>query len=389
MCSTLLERIFNGYDKKIPPNQNKDHNERQVKVVVNMYIKSMFSISEINMDYSMSMFLRGRWVDDRLQYTNTLNLSRIVLDNSLFENIWIPDMYILNEKESDFHEVTVPNKLMHIYPDGTVQYSARVTGVFSCKMQLRTYPFDKQSCNFEVESYGHNTEMLTFVWSENPVTLAKDIEFPQFSLTKIRPYGCEKDYYGIVYPCIGVEFHLERNYEYHLVQIYVPSILTVLLSWVNFWLDCDATPARISLGLLTVLTMTTQSSGARANLPRVSYIKAIDVYMAACITFVFLSLIEFAYVNVLERVESRRNPDDSCVNGEAKGRDHTRDNEHKPEKFNGSMFACFKMERLTTMGRARRADKISRVIFPAAFVIFNIIYWTFYLYLFSNSQDIN
>jgi hypothetical protein len=68
----------------------------------------------------------------------------------------------------------------------------------------------------------------------------------------------------------------------------------------------DSTPARISLGLLTVLTMTTQSSGAKASLPRVSYVKAIDIWMSTCLFFVFAALIEFAYVNVLARVEQRR-----------------------------------------------------------------------------------
>ena len=78
-----------------------------------------------------------------------------------------------------------------------------------------------------------------------------------------------------------------------------------MLSWVSFWVDIDATPARVSLGVLTVLTMTTQSSGARSALPRVSYIKAIDVWMAVCLTFVFLALLEFAYINVVSRRKSR------------------------------------------------------------------------------------
>lgn len=38
-------------------------------------------------------------------------------------------------------------------------------------------------------------------------------------------------------------------------------------------MDYDAVPARVSLGIMTVLTMTTQSSGAKGNLPQVSYIK--------------------------------------------------------------------------------------------------------------------
>ena len=48
-------------------------------------------------------------------------------------------------------------------------------------------------------------------------------------------------------------------------------IFIVLLSWVSFWLDPHAVPARISLGVLTVLAMSTQmSSAAGSSLPKVS-----------------------------------------------------------------------------------------------------------------------
>ena len=70
-----------------------------------------------------------------------------------------------------------------------------------------------------------------------------------------------------------LEIELSRKFGYYITQIYIPSILIVILSWVSFWLDKEAVPARISLGLLTVLTMTTQSAGARSSLPKVSYVK--------------------------------------------------------------------------------------------------------------------
>ena len=68
----------------------------------------------------------------------------------------------------------------------------------------------------------------------------------------------------------------------------------------------DAVPARITLGVTTVLTMVTQLSGARTNLPKVSYPKAMDVWVATCMFFVFAALIEYAFVNVLGRRRSRQ-----------------------------------------------------------------------------------
>ena len=75
-------------------------------------------------------------------------------------------------------------------------------------------------------------------------------------------------------PCLEVIFVVTRNLGYFLIQYYIPSILLVILSWLSFWISVDAVVARVNLGLLTVLTLTTQSTGSRDQLPRVSYVKA-------------------------------------------------------------------------------------------------------------------
>lgn len=387
----LYDELFHGYDMRLPPRYNDASKDKHVDVYVNMFIVSMYGISEVTMDYSMSMFLRERWVEPRFAFKHLTNLTRLELDLSTHKDVWVPDMYILNEKNSDFHEVTVANQMMHVYPDGTIQYSMRVTGTFSCTMDLRKYPFDTQECKLEFESYSHSTENLKFIWRPDAVTVAKDIQFPQFEMNNFAPFDCDKDYFGIVYPCIGVSFVLVRSYGYYITQIYVPSLLVVLLSWVNFWLDCEAVPARISLGLLTVLTMTTQSSGARADLPRVSYVKAIDIWMATCLTFVFAALVEFAYVNVLCRKVKRResfciSESDRCSrtgsfdlpqNGiKSQNGLNVNDLEKQRRRLNWSTFPCCR--RMTGLHQARIIDKTSRILFPLAFVIFNILYWIFY-----------
>ena len=183
--------------------------------------------------------------------------------------------------------------------------------------------------------------------------------------------------YAILYisdefSCIGFVLRLTRSYGYYIIQLYIPSILIVALSWVSFWISIDATPARISLGLLTVLTMTTQSSGARAELPRVSYIKAIDVWMATCLIFVVAALIEFAYVNVLARVAQRRQET-------VKEMPELVKNEQKAENGEKRRFSKFTMWRSQRRQKARTVDKISRVLFPFLFFLFNFIYWLVYI----------
>ena len=55
--------------------------------------------------------------------------------------------------------------------------------------------------------------------------------------------------------------------------------------------------APLSAGITTVLTMTTISTGVRSSLPRISYVKAIDIYLVMCFVFVFAALLEYAAVN--------------------------------------------------------------------------------------------
>lgn len=52
-----------------------------------------------------------------------------------------------------------------------------------------------------------------------------------------------------------------------------------------------------SLGITTVLTMTTLSTVARNSLPRVSYVTALDLFVTVCFLFVFAAMIEYAMLN--------------------------------------------------------------------------------------------
>lgn len=55
------------------------------------------------------------------------------------------------------------------------------------------------------------------------------------------------------YVVMTVYFDLSRRMGYFTIQTYIPCILTVVLSWVSFWIKKDATPARTTLGTASSL----------------------------------------------------------------------------------------------------------------------------------------
>ena len=61
----------------------------------------------------------------------------------------------------------------------------------------------------------------------------------------------------------------------------------------------EAVPARVALGITTVLTMTTLISSTNASLPKISYLKSIDVFLIVCFFMVFASLMEYAAVSYM------------------------------------------------------------------------------------------
>ena len=75
------------------------------------------------------------------------------------------------------------------------------------------------------------------------------------------------------FSCIGIKLIFGRKIGYYILQTYIPSILMVIMSWVSFWIEIKGSPARVALGVTTVLTMITTTNGARQNLPPVSYVK--------------------------------------------------------------------------------------------------------------------
>uniref|UniRef100_A0A671LL49 Glycine receptor, alpha 1 n=1 Tax=Sinocyclocheilus anshuiensis TaxID=1608454 RepID=A0A671LL49_9TELE len=412
--SEFLDKLMgkvSGYDARIRPNFKGP----PVNVTCNIFINSFGSIAETTMDYRVNIFLRQQWNDPRLAYSEYPDDS-LDLDPSMLDSIWKPDLFFANEKGANFHEVTTDNKLLRISKNGNVLYSIRITLILACPMDLKNFPMDVQTCIMQLESFGYTMNDLIFEWDEKgAVQVADGLTLPQFIMKEEKDLRyCTKHYNTGKFTCIEARFHLERQMGYYLIQMYIPSLLIVILSWVSFWINMDAAPARVGLGITTVLTMTTQSSGSRASLPKVSYVKAIDIWMAVCLLFVFSALLEYAAVNFIARQHKellrfqrrRRHLKVSPTEDEAgdgrfsfaaygmgpaclQAKDGVAikgNNNNAPTSTNPPEKSVEEMRKLF-ISRAKRIDTVSRVAFPLVFLIFNIFYWIIYKII--RSEDVH
>ncbi|XP_070401559.1 gamma-aminobutyric acid receptor subunit beta-3 isoform X3 [Nothobranchius furzeri] len=290
-----VDKLLKGYDIRLRP----DFGGAPVAVGMTLDVASIDMVSEVNMDYTLTMYFQQYWRDKRLAYAGIpLNLT---LDNRVADQLWVPDTYFLNDKKSFVHGVTVKNRMIRLHPDGTVLYGLRITTTAACMMDLRRYPLDEQNCTLEIESYGYTTDDIEFYWKggDSAVTGVTRIELPQFSIVDYKLVSRNVVFSTGAYPRLSLSFKLKRNIGYFILQTYMPSILITILSWVSFWINYDASAARVALGITTVLTMTTINTHLRETLPKIPYVKAIDMYLMGCFVFVFLALLEYAFVNYI------------------------------------------------------------------------------------------
>ncbi|XP_061225783.1 gamma-aminobutyric acid receptor subunit rho-2 [Neopsephotus bourkii] len=385
-----------------------------IPVGVDVQVESLDSISEVDMDFTMTLYLRHYWKDERLSFPSTTNKS-MTFDGRLVKKIWVPDVFFVHSKRSFIHDTTTDNIMLRVFPDGHVLYSMRITVTAMCNMDFSRFPLDSQTCSLELESYAYTDEDLMLYWKNGNESLKTDekISLSQFLIQKFHTtsrlaFYSSTGWYNRLY----INFTLRRHIFFFLLQTYFPATLMVMLSWVSFWIDRRAVPARVSLGITTVLTMSTIITGVNASMPRVSYIKAVDIYLWVSFVFVFLSVLEYAAVNYLTTVQERKerklrdrfpctcgiphaktmmldgNYSESDANSLA---GYTRNQMVPEEEKQEKMVVHLTMSNESNSSRKRglkghvglriiqnthAIDKYSRLIFPGTYIFFNLIYWS-------------
>ncbi|XP_078694612.1 glycine receptor subunit alphaZ1-like isoform X1 [Branchiostoma floridae x Branchiostoma belcheri] len=446
----LVLQMLDNYDQRLRP----DFRGGAVTVTFQLYILTMGSISESSMDYVVTVFLRQQWNDPRFVYTGFDG--NLTLYDTVIDDVWLPDVFFVNEKAAGFASSTGTSRMMRIHPNGDVLYSTKKTALLACPMNFALYPMDSQECSIKIESFSHSTKDIVLEWADPPIILADDIQLPEYKILSTTPERCDVvrrivshttmdinlkwSEVPIVlneairlpefqitdvnstrcdavrevgtFSCLEGRFKMVRRMGYYIIQTYIPSILIVILSWLTFWISPEIAPARVALGITTVLTSTTFTAINRSTMPRFSYVRAIDIWLLACSFFIFAALVEFAAVHFLFKRHKKfgfsgrlrrllgleHPPPEGTEEVELKpsasttserlllGGGHTQirleNAEPKPAEVTGEEEKHHRtLEELKALyqKRARRIDLAARIVFPSVFCIFNLCYWGVFL----------
>jgi len=320
-------------------------------VVINASInlRNILSVSEMNQLLSVETTLRLYWKDPRVKPVQSYLEGRdkigkyVTLNPIKSSNFWMPDIFIDQAKSIRVPTFYTKPASLRVYNDSTIRYSSRINFDVACNMDFHRFPVDEQYCEIKFESFGFTNKQIQLKWmDQSHSNVNYNISLSQFEFRVLFMDSYNTDYYDLAYPGLILKLHLTRQIGYHVVQTYIPSLVFVVLAWLSLFIPPESVPGRVGMGMTTLLTLTAMFSSVRNNVPKVSYISFLDVWMLVCMMFVFSCIIEFIIITNLHR---------------------------SGKKSTGERFEFY-----------------SKIVIALLFLVFNLIYWPVILAKFLDDQ---
>ncbi|XP_022786470.1 gamma-aminobutyric acid receptor subunit rho-2-like isoform X3 [Stylophora pistillata] len=335
--STIFQNLMKDYDPSIAPFTP----DKPVQVALTLEILAFGEVKEAKMEYGLDLYFLQAWTDIRLAQGQGRNFE---FSGNDIKKIWTPDTYFMNAKKTEIKNVMKDNQMVFIMPNGLVVQMSRITLDVACHMELQMYPFDRQKCELIIESFSLTESKLNYSWGN------------------LATEKCVVDVYD----------DAMAQYEYKGVK----------LSYKHKKISSDAVPARVALGITTVLTIVYFLGTVNSSMPRVSYMKAIDCHLFVSFGFVFATMLEYIIVlNISDRKKRTMSADENFELGLLNNL--TSDDSPQNKRYQaGVPNACFRLFSCKNKRKkgmytpsVNAVDRYARVLMPSVYGIFVLVYW--------------
>ncbi len=186
-----------------------------------------------------------------------------------------------------------------IWPDGRARYAESFNTTFQADFDFRQYPFDTQTFPIYVDlvypTTSYTLEALPGYSGIDPAH--GEDEFIPSDLTAeastVTPAAVDTPVSRMTFA-----FTAPRHLNYYALQVFLPIILIILISWFTFFLH-DYT-RRIEAAAANILLFIAFSWSLADNYPRLGYITFLDAIMTVTFAVNVLVLLYNVYMKRLE-----------------------------------------------------------------------------------------
>ena len=416
----VIEKISSQNDTETKvPTSDSDQISYPIKIWIELHVES---IRDIAGDATMDLYMIEQWNDWREagKENKTIKMS----GKGTVNFCWIPDTYFILARSIYY---SPSSQSLSVTSSGEVYLDRKIRLVTPCTPQVWYFPFDVTTCKILISSYGYTEDEMDLFWVQ---TAEGGIDFPfeyeplsemGFKMISMSTSKYPAPYDSSNFTILEGQIQLKRLYSVYIYQIYIPAALLVVLSWVSFWINRNATPARASVGVTTVLTMLTLATQSQQNMEKHITLETslLDVYIWVSFSFVITAMLEFAVSDFFndKNARAKSKPPKPVMKTPQMYENHNNNtfhNKHKSDHKNdhnanhttlsdhsnnilpplsgelnnipllrgGDLLIHHSLQETSFIS----IDKFARMIFPVVFIVFNISYWA-YVYIETSSDE--
>ena len=261
----LHEELFNGYNPNVKPLYNVSE---AMYVSLKLSILSVDNIDEKKQSFSVRGFLEVRWTDEFLTW-NPDKYNGVTTINVQTNNIWLPDLALRDVYSS-------PTELGQSTGKAVVDYNGSVViwpysrYTVACKIKIRYFPFDAQTCELTFLSWT-NPSSAMILYPSNTESLSLHSYRPngEWELASHNVSYYQKPYSTDTWDQITFTFLFRRKALFQVMNIIAPIVCITLLN-----LTCFIVPAesgeKVALCISMFLTLAVFLSTITSFLPESS-----------------------------------------------------------------------------------------------------------------------
>jgi hypothetical protein len=293
--------------------------EQPLRLTGTLVLLDVSKIDGAEQSFTADVFLMLQWRDERLVMEGD-GVRRLPLDS-----VWNPQIQLVNQRRV----VKTFDDIVDVEPDGTVTYRQRYNGDFTSRLDFHDFPLDQHRFRLQLAVLGYGPDEIDFVPAtegegigHSPEMTVSDWTIGRFDL-RTKPYQVVPG--GRQVAGLEGDFQAKRHLGFFLGKAVISVAIIIFMSWIVFWINTVHVGPRISVAVTSMLTLVAYRFLLDQSLPPVSYLTRLDHFLLGATLLVFVALVQVTLTSAMN------------------------DGHH--------------------LEKAARVNRVSRWLFPAAFVL--------------------